>query len=353
MLYPRNLIERVTTLAWPISEKIRERINALMTAAYPEPKTPACSNFSKANYTFKTLQTDLRPTGNKIVFLRLLFNSLFKIPQFEELISSSFSGKPFTVNFVANDTIYSEGECNFATKSIKIAADKNLSIILSTLIFELCNASNQALAAISLNQYSNADDYALAMERAEYDTYKKHIELLKILMQNDHFKSTLEGVGENLNNLNDEILSSFKNFDEYWQGANALQNGNNYSHCEYYRRHYNDFTKLNGHFQKQPTLVPGYLAKKNSHSLASQFSSKEAKELFHTISLNANALAVLEQYQLPIVACLAKCTNQRNLQGFKKLNPAEQILFMTAFAKRNNQIIEAPSTLTKQKGCRP
>jgi hypothetical protein len=343
MFNPKNLFEKFTTLAWPIGEKIRERINALLAAANPPPKAPLRETFSKANYSFKTLQADLRPIGNKKVLLRLLLTKLFKDPQFEKLVLKAFEGKSFKVEFVPKGTLYSEGECNFATKSIKIATDQSLSVILSTLIFELCNASNQTLSKISLNQFSCADDYALAMERAEYVTYKQHIELMQSLLQNKDFISTLEGVGENVNTFNDEVRDAFKNFAEYWQGANIKQNGTDYSHCEYYRRHYNDFTTLNGHFQKQPILVPGYISKHSGTSvLASQFHSKDAKELFLAITMNANALAILEQYQLPIAACLAKCTNPTNLQNFKALNTAEQVLFMTSFAKRNHQMIEAP-----------
>ncbi len=349
MLDPRNLIEKITTFASPIGAKVREHINTLLQAASLQPKAPVRPTFSKACYSFKTLQTDLRPTGHKMVLLRLLLTKLFKIPQFEQLIQTAFRGKPFKVEFVPKDAIYSEGECNFVTKSIKIAADQSLSVIVSTLIFELCNASNQALSQISLNQFSSADDYALAMERAEYNTYQQHITLLKSLLLNNDFMITLDSVGENVSTLENEVRDAFKSFDEYWQGANTEYHG--YSHCEYYRRHYNDFIKLNAYFQKQPALVPGYLAAQSSTSLlALQFHSKEAKELFRTISLNANALAILEQYQLPIVACLAKCTTPSNLQGFKALNPAEQVLFMTTFAKRNNQLIEAPA---KQNTYRP
>jgi len=354
MLNPTLLYETLTTLAWPIAAKIRESIHTLFQQASPKPKNPIRPTFAKTQLSFNNLQTDLKPIGAKMVLLRLALSTLFKDSQISALISVAFNGKPFNVYFVPNETIYSEGECNFATQQIRIAKEQRLTTIISTLLFELCNASNQALAKIALNQFATADSYALAMEQAEYHSYQKHINLLSILVRNANFMSTLEGIGENVNDLAAERRDAYQSFDEYWQAANSQIGAKAFTHSEYYRRHYQDFTKLNGHFQKQPILVPGFLATpKKTSILASQFHSNEAKTLYTAISANPQALALLEQYQLPIAACLAKNANQNNLRGFKALNTAEQVLFITQFAKRNNQLIETHTTTQRVKHCSP
>ena len=339
MFNTKKLFEKLTS-AWPIGAKIRERINALFTKVYQQP-APVRPAFSQSHYSFNTLQTNLKPVGNKMVLLRVVLAKLFKNPLIEQLIQTAFAGKPFTVEFVPLDTLYSEGECNFDTKTIRIGKNQSLSVIVSTLIFELCNASNINLGKISINQFNSAESYALAMEKAEYLTYEQHVKLLKSLLLDNDFIGTLEGVGESSADLKNEICHAFKSFDEYWHGANTQQSAKDFTHSEYYRRHFEDFAKLNGYFRKQPMLVPGFHGEQKSTSiLALQFHSKEAKELFATISMNPDALAILEQYQLPIVAYLAKCTNKSNLQAFQSLNPTEQTYFMTQFAKRKSQIIE-------------
>lgn len=316
-----SLFERLKSFAVPIGNGIRKKLQSLL--ALNSPNTKPHAPFTRRAYQFNTLTINLAGAGNPVL-LRVALSRLFKTPAIIALVAKAFNGAPFKVEFVAQNDIYSEGECSFISKTIRIAKEQSLTHTLSTLIFELCNASNPALVNMELNQFSSANEYALALEQAEYLSYQKHISLLRMLLSSTEFVSTLEGVGANPAILQAQIHNAFQSFEEYWQGANTLATNKDCTHSDYYRRHFEKH-------KSKPLIFS------DRSDLSSFFISKEAKELFKMIRQNPQAFAILQGYQKPIVACLANSTTKQNLEGFKALNSSEQVCFIRKYAERKSQ----------------
>ncbi|MGE3320148.1 MAG: hypothetical protein AB7I18_12720 [Candidatus Berkiella sp.] len=321
-----SLFEKLKIFAFPVGSVISQKMMALLARYTPSPIQTLSSSVGKSHqFTLNTLAMDLSGLGNKRVLFKVLLTRLFKTQQVLSLVTDAFEGSSFKVEFTSKTNIYSDGECSFASKTIRIAKEESLTHILSTFIFELCNASNPVLANMTLNQFSSADEYAIAMEHAEYLSYQQHIQLLSLLLKDSDFVNTLEGIGGNPGILQAEILNAFQSFEGYWQAANTLTQHITCTHSEYYRRHFQGF-------KNQPLIFS------ERCDLGSLFISNEAKELFKAISQNPQAWAILQQCQKPIVACLAKSTNKHNLQGFKGLNPSEQVCFIRKYVERKSHL---------------
>lgn len=334
-----TFFDHVKRFAAPISQNIRDRMYAFMQATKDKPKPPQ-KPFFGTQYQFNTLHSDLRPIANKMVLLKVVFARLFKVPQVEKLVSTAFGGKSFTLSFVNRNELFSEGECNFAKNQINIHKNLSVSNTVSTLLYELCNANNSALKNVLVNQFNDEDDYALAIEKAEYLSYQNHISLLSTLINDHEFVSTLEGVGENIDVMRAEVNDAYQTFDEYWQGANKANDNGGISHCEYYRKYYRNLKSADPvevQVQVPEPVTPGFSTFKATPSctiddkLAVHFKSHEAKELLAEIGKNQQAIAMLKRIPSPIAACLAKNTTKRNLEGFKALNKAEQSAFISQY----------------------
>lgn len=326
-----TFFDKVISFAAPISQNIRERISAFMQATQEKPK-PAPKPFLRTQLSFNGMQADLRPVASKMVLLRMVLSKLFKIPQVEMLINRAFEGKPFTLSFVEHRDLFSEGECNFAKQQINIRKDLNLTNIVSTLVYELCNASNTELKNVLAKRYENEHDYAQAIESAEYLTYQNHISLLTTLLNDQEFISTLDGVGENIDELRSEVNDAYQTFEAYWQGANKANENNGISHSEYYRSHFRKVSaRPNESVTARPSITPAFSLKTNHDPLAVLFHGPEAKELYQEISKNQQAIAMLKRFPAPVAASLAKNTTKRNLQGFMALNTTEQVVFISQY----------------------
>lgn len=341
-----SFFDRVKRFAAPISQTIRDRISIFMQATQEKPKPPR-EPFIRTQLTFNNLQSDLSPIAHKMVLLKLVFSRLFKTPQIETLINRAFDGAPFTLSFVDSSKLYSQGECNFTQRQININKNLNLRNMVSTFLYELCNANNTKLKDTLTLHFNNEDDYALAIESAEFSSYQQHIALLSALLNDQDFVSTLEGVGENVDELLSEVNNAFQTFDEYWKDANQSNKDNDVSHSDYYRHYYRK------HLCFQPAkavtmpasapITPAFIATQNTNSqatndiLAVHFKSTAAKEFFTEISKNQQAIAMLRRIPASITATLANNVTLRNLQGYKALNLREQAVFISQYAQRKMQ----------------
>lgn len=337
-----SFFDRVKRFAAPISQTIRDRISIFMQATQEKPKPPR-QPFIRTQLTFNNLQSDLSPIAHKMVLLKLVFSRLFKTPQIETLINRAFDGAPFTLSFVDSSKLYSQGECNFTQRQININKNLNLRNIVSTFLYELCNANNTKLKDTLTSHFKNEDDYALAIERAEFSSYQQHIAVLAALLNDKDFVSTLEGVGENVDELRTEVKNAFQTFDEYWKDANQSNKLNDVTHSDYYRNYYRK------HLSSQPAnvmtvptstpITPAFKATQNTNTqatndiLAVHFQSTAAKEFFVEISKNQQAISMLRRIPAPIAATLANNVTPRNLQGYKALNLKEQAVFISQYAK--------------------
>lgn len=318
--------EKFKNFTRPVGKLISQKIRSLFSLR-PVRQSKASLPLKKHACQFKVhqLEIDLSGLDSNFVLLKLILKRLCKIPEIMHLCKSAFGGDPFKVVFAAQTDIFSEGECSFASKTIRIAKNQNLEQIISTLLFELCNAANPLLAHLSLSQFTSADEYAFAMENAEYRSYQHHLRLLSTILKYSEFVNTLEGVGANPFSFQIEILNGFRTFNEYWQAANTPTQNQPCSHSDFYRRHFKGF--------KQEPFISVQT------DFSSLFISNEAKELFNAIKQNSAAFALLQQYQKPIVACLANNTNQHNLLKFKALNVNEQTCFIRKFCELKNQLM--------------
>ncbi len=330
------IFDKIDLLTNPLLSKISNRFKSLFSFSYLANATTVSTAVPQA-FTFNTMTFDLTSEPTKARQLKSLLDQLCTIPAIISLIQHAFQGENFQVVFADRTELFSEGECHYHRKSIRIAQDQNIYNILSTLLFELCNAANLRLSTILIQDYENADDYALAMEQAEYDTYQQHIGLLQLLQNSKDFTTQLSRVGEDPRNFSLEINNGYHSFAEYWEGANRLQQ-KAYSHSEYYRRHYSSQTLLTQFMNCRP---------KQPHAeLAQVFSSNTARELLATISGSPNVLTVFNRYQKPLAACLAHHVTAHSLQRFKTLNVASQAYFLQEYAKRYYPLLANAATAT-------
>lgn len=351
------ILNRIELLTNPLFSKISNRFKRLFSFSYLAHEArnfvwnaTTVSSTAHRPFIFNTMTFDLSSHPSKALQLKSLLERLCSIPAMKALIQHAFRGDNFQVVFADRTALFSEGECHYHRKSIRIAREQSTYDILSTLLFELCNAANNRLSEILIKDYQNADDYALAMERAEFITYQQHLRLLQLLANNQEFTRLLSQMGENPRKLNLEINNAYKSFAEYWEGANRLHH-KAYSHSEYYRRHYQQMNALNQYFYQasssSPALHPqfDYSRQTQPHStLAKAFSSHTARELLETIKHNPNALSVFNRFQKPLATCLAKNVTAHSLQRFKTLNGASQTYFLQEYAKRYNPLLTNVAT---------
>ncbi|HRE30475.1 MAG TPA: hypothetical protein PLD88_00740, partial [Candidatus Berkiella sp.] len=116
-------------------------------------------------FTFAHIQIDLTSIKNKQAHLHHAISILFDIPAIKTIATQVFNGQACKVLFVKNDQLFSEGDCNYQSRVIRIASNMSIYNILSTMLFEFCNAANTSLSIVSVKHYQSANDYALAMER--------------------------------------------------------------------------------------------------------------------------------------------------------------------------------------------
>ncbi|MCS5712155.1 hypothetical protein [Candidatus Berkiella aquae] len=315
-------------------------------------------------FVFAHIEIDLASIKSKQKQLLNIFSILFEIPAIKTIASQVFHGQPSKVLFVSDDELFSEGDCNYQSRIIRIASNISIYDIISTMLFEFCNAANTSLAVVSVKRFQTADDYALAMERAEYLTYNRHIHLLVILQRQESFVKVLETNGEDPDKIQREINRSYLSFSEYWRGANDSRI-KGYSHSEYYRIHYRQLQELNHIFHKkdnkpshssqliihQPVMLTSNHEKKRLglNDLFPIFSSTMAKDFLQAILKNANAIKILNSYQKSIAQHLAKHVTEKNLQKFKALNQASQAYFLSQYAILNSHLIEMPPKISAVK----
>jgi hypothetical protein len=89
------------------------------------------------------------------------------VPAVRELISESFGGRGVPVCFADPGITFSSGYCTTG----HICLRNNLSVVvaITTLIFEMCNATH-IYHFPSVFECTSADEFALEMEVEEYDT---------------------------------------------------------------------------------------------------------------------------------------------------------------------------------------
>lgn len=346
------ILDKIELLTNPLLSKISNRFKNLFSFSYLANEArnfvwnaTTVNSAVHQSYTFKTMTFNLSSDPTKARQLKSLLNKVCTIPAINALIQHAFQGENFQVVFADRTELFSEGECHYHRKTIRIAKDQTLYNVLSTLLFELCNAANMQLSKILIQDYKNADDYALAMERAEFVTYQQHLRLLQLLQNNPEFTTQLSRVGENPRNLSLEINNGYRSFAEYWEGANRLHQ-KSYSHSEYYRRHYQQMRSLNQIFRERSsqTLLFQFAQshqKQARDELAIVFSSHAARELLATISANPNVLTIFNRFQKPLATCLAENVTPHTLQRFKALNAASQAHFLQEYAKRYNPLLPA------------
>ena len=128
------------------------------------------------------------------------------------LIENATSRGDVTINFVGGeDPHLKTGGCIIASERlIKIKASLSPYGLLQTLIFELHNISNEALQEVKLENFSNADDFAMAIETQEHNSYVSTKKLLIDLMERNKANFALVASKFEISDEYDETLSELK-----------------------------------------------------------------------------------------------------------------------------------------------
>ena len=92
-------------------------------------------------------------------------HELSLVPAISELVSESFGGFGVPVYFLDPKGMFSWGRCD--TKCISIRDDLSVIVAITTVIFEMCNASH-INNAILFKEASSADEYLFEIEVWEH-----------------------------------------------------------------------------------------------------------------------------------------------------------------------------------------
>lgn len=212
----------------------------------------APSTITQSNsLTFRDFEIDLSPDGLEKEKIIGIFEVLFDIPEFIELVADATSEHPYQVKFVPGNRLYSHGECDYWNKIINISFHCETRLQITTIIFELCNAANKELRnyldSSSLTLDSSENEYALAAEQYEFLSTKRYTELFRCIGKNPKLRQVLDDFFSDSSLFEEEVkYYDFITFNEYWNTANThdpqlTQWG--YSHAEYYRLIYRNSRK--------------------------------------------------------------------------------------------------------------
>lgn len=384
--------QQLASMASPLAPEIYDRLIDLQLGCYqinsdlrfskPTEEIPETDDL---HYKEGNLEINLATLNGKKYQFKEALRALTKIPEIAELISQAFNGKPFQVAFVSPEHLYSEGDCNYVTKTVRIANNLSIYQMLTTMVFELCNAVNTPLSRHYTTHFANADDYALAAERLEYQSHLLYIQLLTTLAAAQDFSLAFGHDAFNTRNrFQHEIDNTFRSFDHYWEIQND-KGKKAYSHSEYYRIFFRQYQHLNTYrapveTQPEPVdaekitipeikaeinskittqvlenidpIVPGFqLVKEQAPSLTieSHFTSVAAKAFFDIIKQNATALALVAAFQIPMAQSFAAKIDEAKLNVFRRMNGPTQIAFLERYALSQQQ--KRDSTPVARVGC--
>lgn len=178
-----------------------------------------------------------------------MFQKLVKIipniPMLDKLIDDATENGTITVDFENNGKCPTSGSLEMRDKDgwVKIEEGNPFSKIFSILIaslfsFKSMHSNLHNPAVIPPQNFSQADDFARAMEIAVYyGTYQPKIELLNDILNN---KKALF-IENNLDIFDDEfndLIKESANFDEFWSIKNTPVPGKTSSHADAFREHY-------------------------------------------------------------------------------------------------------------------
>lgn len=128
-------------------------------------------------------------------------------------------------------TLFSSDELKLMQKAnhineLSLNNDKQKALlypIFDSIVFELCNATNDLLMSIKTDNCSSRDIYALLLECAEYQSLKKYQEITRLSYRQDYSEFPYN---------NDET------WEQHWTRVNLLFSYTHVSHAESYRKIY-------------------------------------------------------------------------------------------------------------------
>lgn len=312
------------------------------------------------------LEINLAPLGDRKYQFKQALIAITNIPEIAELVSQAFNRQPFQVALVPSEHLYSEGECNYVTKTVRVANNLSIDKILTTMVFELCNAINTPLSRLYASDYRTADDFALASERLEYQSHLNYIRFLQKLVTVQDFFLTFGHQGMGIRaSIQQEIDHTFSSFDDYWEVQNDKRD-KAYSHSEYYRIFHRQYQQLCGYqapmaielqaiaepipesISEQPTAIAAHALETNLDPMVSDlllvtdhtpsliiescFTSLAAKSFLDIIKNNAAASAIIVSFEMSMAQNFANKIDENKLNVFRRMNAKTQCAFLESYA---------------------
>lgn len=179
---------------------------------------------------------------------------LMNVPAFNDLFQHAVEHKPISIAFV------SEKEVPFGAKYIiednKIYLNENLKMLymIINFIFELSNAANPERHNLQYSRFDSADDYANAMEFAEYNTTRKQQETLIAVASDERFKDLVSVILPQTVHSVDFVASKIIEgaeltlqctFEKYLQNNKKAPAHGKLSHYDNYKKEYEEFKLMN------------------------------------------------------------------------------------------------------------
>lgn len=184
------------------------------------------NHHNKIIYDYSKIRED--NFEDKIKFIN---DFIIKSEKLQNLISDATIKGNIKVKFLPSEEMSWISLWRPEERIINLQGDEeDLLQIIKLLVYELCNAANPLFLNLNMNDYGNAQDYAIAMEIAEYATYVKSYEILQAYLDdNAPYIDDLVEKGLTSNKVCNSIKEKIVSLEGYLRAANYAQ------HTQIYR----------------------------------------------------------------------------------------------------------------------
>lgn len=207
---------------------------------------------------YKRLTLNIEKDNNVKRYFKILIDLLPQLPELKRLIDEATQDGPITVDFVSRAQsitgghfsqkwdIDPYGNISNLRRFIKVVRERSFEKMLSTFVFELCNAKNpdfkiNSPTYIKPEDFINRDEYAFATEGAEYNyTHLPAKQILRSMFTNENIIELFRqnGITFTKNELYNLRKDHFASFDDWWDHVNQVNSDCPIKHSDTYREQY-------------------------------------------------------------------------------------------------------------------
>ncbi len=201
---------------------------------------------------------------NKAALFLFALKHIYNIKPVMELFTEALKSNLISIKIVAPEQT-PFGAMITIDRRIFLANNLPITLTINALLFELCNAANPNMFATPCSKYNNADDFATAKERVEYDTILRHSSLMTEVIRHPSYKAILKKefpkgtdilIDQACKDFLENYLKSLQHtFEESLEILKIKKPGELLSHYDNYKKDYQDWQKQYRPNPKNPVRI--------------------------------------------------------------------------------------------------